>query len=115
MLLYACSGRVGGGSGAVVAGGTAGLCAASGTRHFHCNYGVRLMATQQTVIELRSTITCPDCGHVETETMPTDACQWFYDCKGCGALLKPKQGDCCVYCSHATVPCPPIQEGGSCC
>lgn len=47
--------------------------------------------------------------------MPTDACQWFYDCKGCKAVLKPKKGDCCVFCSYATVPCPPIQEGGSCC
>lgn len=23
--------------------------------------------------------------------LPTDACQWFYECKGCGILLKPKQ------------------------
>jgi hypothetical protein len=47
--------------------------------------------------------------------MPTDACQWFYDCKGCGAVLKPKPGDCCVYCSYADRPCPPIQAGGACC
>ena len=59
---------------------------------------------------LTSTITCPHCGHRETETMPTDACQWFYECKGCGALLKPKEGDCCVFCSYGDVPCPPIQE-----
>ena len=63
-----------------------------------------------------STITCPECGHKETETMPTDACQWFYECKNCGVLLKPLKGDCCVYCSFGTVPCPPIQQGtGSCC
>lgn len=62
-----------------------------------------------------STVTCPKCNHVETETMPTDACQWFYDCKGCGILLKPKEGDCCVYCSYGTVACPPIQDGNSCC
>ncbi|MDZ7904804.1 MAG: GDCCVxC domain-containing (seleno)protein [Cypionkella sp.] len=47
--------------------------------------------------------------------MPTDACQWFYQCGNCGAVLKPKQGDCCVYCSYGTVPCPPIQAGSSCC
>ena len=65
----------------------------------------------------QSTITCPQCGHAELETMPTDACQYFYDCIGCGALLKPKAGDCCVYCSYADVPCPPIQEdaGAACC
>lgn len=72
-------------------------------------------------IERASTITCPECGHAETETMPTDACLWFYACKGCGALLRPKPGDCCVFCSYASLPCPPVQEArqtdmaGGCC
>jgi hypothetical protein len=60
--------------------------------------------------ELRSTLTCPRCGHQATETMPTDACQFFYDCRGCGGVLRPLEGDCCVFCSYGTVPCPPIQE-----
>jgi hypothetical protein len=47
--------------------------------------------------------------------MPTDACQFFYDCQGCGTRLKPKAGDCCVFCSYGNVPCPPIQAGGGCC
>lgn len=51
-------------------------------------------------MQLESTLTCPGCGHAELEVMPTDACQWFYDCKGCGVVLKPKQGDCCVFCSY---------------
>ena len=59
---------------------------------------------------LLSIITCPECGHATTETMPTDACQYIYDCKQCGGRMKPKKGDCCVYCSHGSVPCPPIQE-----
>ncbi|WP_368736408.1 GDCCVxC domain-containing (seleno)protein [Proteus terrae] len=25
-------------------------------------------------------------------------------------LLTPLEGDCCVFCSYGTVPCPPIQE-----
>ncbi|MFA5825445.1 MAG: GDCCVxC domain-containing (seleno)protein [Gallionellaceae bacterium] len=58
---------------------------------------------------LHSTITCPQCGHQEEETMPTDACQWFYKCKNCGAVLRPKHGDCCVFCSFGTVKCPPLQ------
>lgn len=64
-----------------------------------------------------STLTCPECGHQKTETMPADACQWFYECTGCGALLRPLPGDCCVFCSYGTVPCPPIQQegSGSCC
>ncbi|AZG78123.1 MAG: hypothetical protein CTY36_02255 [Methylocystis sp.] len=61
-------------------------------------------------MQLVSTITCPSCGHQSAETMPTDACQFFYECKGCGTLLRPKAGDCCVFCSYGDVPCPPIQE-----
>jgi hypothetical protein len=66
-------------------------------------------------VQLTSQITCPHCGHSETETMPTDACVGFYPCKGCGTMLRPKQGDCCVFCTYGTVPCPPIQEGDGCC
>ena len=66
-----------------------------------------------------SSITCPDCGHRASETMPADACLFFYDCKGCGALLKPRTGDCCVFCSYGDVPCPPVQimgrTDGACC
>ncbi|WP_244065825.1 GDCCVxC domain-containing (seleno)protein [Bradyrhizobium sp. Ce-3] len=64
--------------------------------------------------QLTSELTCPRCGHVSVETMPTDACQFFYDCKGCGTRLKPKPGDCCVYCSYGTVRCPPMQAGDCC-
>ena len=60
-------------------------------------------------MQLECTIRCPRCSHLATEQMPTDACQFFYDCKGCGARLKPKPGDCCVFCSYGSVPCPPIQ------
>ena len=35
-------------------------------------------------MELHSVITCPECDHSTTEIMPTDACQYIYDCKGCG-------------------------------
>lgn len=66
-------------------------------------------------MELQSTITCPVCGHQKEETMPTDACQYFYECEGCHTRLKPKQGDCCVFCSYGTVKCPPIQKGENCC
>jgi hypothetical protein len=58
---------------------------------------------------LQSTITCPHCAIAKPETMPTDACQFFYECTGCGTKLKPKVGDCCVFCSYGSVPCPPIQ------
>jgi len=47
--------------------------------------------------------------------MPTDACQWFYECDNCKAVLRPTHGDCCVFCSFGTVKCPPRQQGGGCC
>jgi len=37
-------------------------------------------------MQLQSTLTCPKCSYRAVETMPTDACQFFYDCKGCGAM-----------------------------
>ena len=69
-------------------------------------------------IALESVLTCPACGHVKNEMMPTDACQWFYECEACKTVLRPQPGDCCVYCSYGSVPCPPIQaqgKQGACC
>jgi hypothetical protein len=56
-----------------------------------------------------STLVCPHCGHAKAETMPAAACLFFYDCEGCGRRLRPLAGDCCVFCSFGTVPCPPVQ------
>jgi len=64
---------------------------------------------------LETIITCPNCGHKKEETMPVNACQFFYECENCKAILKPKKGDCCVYCSYSTVLCPPMQNGKGCC
>lgn len=66
-------------------------------------------------IVLKSRLTCPDCGFQKTENMPTDACQFFYECENCHSLLKPKPGDCCVFCSYGDVKCPPVQAGHNCC
>jgi hypothetical protein len=66
-------------------------------------------------IQLQSTITCPLCGHQRIETMPTDSCLYFYECTACKAMLKPKSGDCCVFCSFGSVKCPPIQGGVCAC
>jgi len=66
-------------------------------------------------VETRSVLTCPACGVTADETMPVDACVYYYECRGCRTLLKPKPGDCCVFCSFGTVKCPPVQEAGACC
>ena len=62
-----------------------------------------------------SMLTCPHCGTRRLERMPTDACQFFYECCNCKALLRPNPGDCCVFCSFGSVKCPPIQAQRGCC
>jgi len=62
-----------------------------------------------TGLQVQSDLTCPVCGWTQRAEMPTDACIYFFDCAGCGAVLRPRPGDCCVFCSYGTVPCPPIQ------
>ncbi|MFA6163222.1 MAG: GDCCVxC domain-containing (seleno)protein [Methylobacter sp.] len=64
---------------------------------------------------LDSVLKCPECGFEKQERMPTDSCIYFYQCTNCQALLKPKQGDCCVFCSYGTVACPPKQSTHDCC
>ena len=59
---------------------------------------------------LESLITCPNCGFERMEVMPLDACVHFYECTQCKVLLRPQEGDCCVFCSYGSVPCPPIQD-----
>jgi len=66
-------------------------------------------------VVLESTITCPNCNTQTTETMPTDACQFFWECPECHEVLKPEPGDCCVFCTYGDNACPPIQENKSCC
>jgi hypothetical protein len=63
-------------------------------------------------MERESTITCPTCGATKRELMPADACQFFYECSACAALLRPREGDCCVFCSYGSTPCPPKQLEG---
>lgn len=62
-----------------------------------------------------SQITCPVCSFAKIEEMPTNACQFLYTCTSCGTTLRPKPGDCCVFCSYGDTPCPPIQMGDACC
>jgi len=68
----------------------------------------------ENTINLQSTITCPKCGNEKLETMPINACLYFYECENCKSLLKPLKGDCCVFCSYGSEKCPPIQQGNCC-
>jgi hypothetical protein len=55
---------------------------------------------------MTATISCPACGRHFMEVMPEDYCLLFYECPACKAELRPKRGDCCVFCSYADKPCP---------
>ncbi|MGE0496488.1 MAG: GDCCVxC domain-containing (seleno)protein [Ramlibacter sp.] len=63
---------------------------------------------------LDSVLTCPQCGHAKAEVMPTNACQFFYECEHCKVVLRPRAGDCCVFCSYGSVKCPPMQMQRGC-
>ena len=54
-------------------------------------------------------LTCPECGHVQEMTMPTDSCLFFHECANCKTVLRPRKGDDCVFCSFADEDCPPKQ------
>lgn len=60
-------------------------------------------------ISLQSEITCPDCGNKKTETMPADVCRFSYQCEKYHTVLKAKEGDCCVFCTCGSLPCPSKQ------
>ena len=91
------------GSESVAYAGLAGLVGAS---------GVDLWLRLRPRFARTSVITCPKCGQGQRERMPTNACQFFYECPGCGSVLRPLPGDCCVFCSYGTVKCPPKQTVG---
>jgi len=60
-------------------------------------------------ISLQSEITCPYCGHKKMETMATESCLFMYQCENCKKMMKPKDGDCCVFCSYGSLRCPSKQ------
>jgi len=45
-------------------------------------------------MEVESVIKCPECGFEKKETMPTDSCQYFYECTNCKKVLKPTPLTC---------------------
>ena len=55
---------------------------------------------------MTASIACPKCGHHSDETIPEDRCLFFFECPNCHAVLKPKPGDCCVFCSYGDTKCP---------
>jgi hypothetical protein len=75
--------------------------------------GLARLSMSEVVLE--SVLVCPVCGFAKREKMPTDACRFFYECDGCKTVLRPKPGDCCVFCSYGSVKCPPMQDENCTC
>lgn len=57
-------------------------------------------------IKTTAILTCPECSKAQSVIMPINACQYFYRCVHCGQMIKPKEGDCCVFCSYSDTKCP---------
>ena len=66
-------------------------------------------------VVMDSVLKCPNCGFARQESMPVDACLYFYECTACKVLLRPHAGHCCVFCSYGSVACPPVQQQLGCC
>ena len=60
--------------------------------------------------KIKTIIKCPYCSHKKTEVMPINFCQFLYNCEACKKLIKPIKGDCCIYCSYGSIPCPTVQK-----
>jgi hypothetical protein len=62
-------------------------------------------------IIITTVICCPVCKFKSELRMIPNESKVFHFCEECGAKLKPRPGDCCVYKSFGTVPCVSVQEG----
>lgn len=60
-------------------------------------------------MKLDAILTCPACGGESGHSMPVDACVQALACPRCEAIIRRKEGTCCVFCSHADTLCPDKQ------
>ena len=89
-----------------------------------CQHGIRRVVGQIGVVTITTlrrpvvrfssvtpanvgTVRCPNCSVTTSEEMPSDCCVYFWECPHCLQVIRPKPGDCCVFCSYGSVPCPP--------
>ena len=61
-------------------------------------------------INLKTVITCKNCGTSEEVMMHAKLPEQKFICKRCTAELSARADECCVYCSYGSVKCPPVQE-----
>lgn len=56
------------------------------------------------MVERESVITCPECG-AEAEEELHEGRHAMYECLVCGAVLRPRRGEHCVFCSYGSARC----------
>lgn len=61
-------------------------------------------------ITTRTNLTCPHCGFVEELDIPQDFWLVFHTCPSCSTQIRPKSGDCCVFCSYGDHHCTDKQK-----
>ncbi|MDF5922214.1 heavy metal-associated domain-containing protein [Pseudomonas aeruginosa] len=65
-------------------------------------------------IVLESVLTCPRCASPSRKPCPRTPAV-LLRVQQLQGLLRPQPRDCCVFCSPASVKCPPIQQQLGCC
>ncbi|WP_293596999.1 MULTISPECIES: GDCCVxC domain-containing (seleno)protein [unclassified Polynucleobacter] len=62
------------------------------------------------VNSLHTTITCPNCRGQESLEISQGYSQHLYRCPSCSTILKPKSGDCCIFCSFGSLDCSSAEQ-----
>jgi hypothetical protein len=70
---------------------------------------VVVAVAQMPGVKLESIVTCPHCSFRSAEVMPTQFCLIRFQCRNCSAVLVPKEGDDCIFCSWGDTKCPSKQ------
>ncbi len=61
-------------------------------------------------VTLETTVTCPECRHRFSATMPEDSCVQALACPECKHTIRREAPHCCVFCTHGDDKCPPEQK-----
>ena len=59
---------------------------------------------------MNSKFKCPYCDQEQIADMGFDSCLYFWKCKDCEKIIKPLEGDCCVFCSYGETKCLPKNQ-----
>lgn len=61
-----------------------------------------------------ATIVCPHCNHPSEETMRVRIVERTIRCSECSEMIEAPADKHCVWCAYADIPCPVVQNDGSC-